>query len=84
MRRRGYPLVGLVGWGVTFGAVIGYDTWAHFAHRPTMSATLGHYLAHPILGPVLAGAWAGLTYHLLIEELWPAFQSEHPGSSDHP
>ncbi len=73
-----YPLPGLVGWAATIGSVVAYDLWAARTGRPTMSNTLGHYLAHPVLGPVLAGAWAGLSYHLLIEELWPAFQSELP------
>jgi hypothetical protein len=65
--------IALVGWGVTLGSVVAYDTWAIRTRRPTMSRTLGHYLAHPVLGPVLAGAWSGLSYHLLVEELLPAF-----------
>lgn len=72
-----FPLTGLIGWGITLASVVAYDTWAIATHRPTMSATLGHYLAHPVLGPVLAGAWAGLSYHLLIEEVLPAFAQEH-------
>jgi hypothetical protein len=68
--------IGLVGWAVTTGSVVVYDAWALKTKRPTMSRTLGHYLAHPIVGPVLAGIWMGLSYHLLVEELLPAFFDE--------
>ena len=74
-----FPKVGLVGWAVTLGSVVVYDTWAIKTKHPTMSATLGHYLPEPILGPVLAGAWAGLSYHLIIEELLPAFLKRYTG-----
>ena len=59
---------GLVGWAITAAAVVGFDLWAHFTNHPTMSRTLGHYLGQPVLGPILAGAWAGLSYHLVVEE----------------
>jgi hypothetical protein len=72
-----YPFPGLYGWAATLGAVVAYDGWALLTRRPTMSRTLGHYLAHPILGPVLAGATSGLAYHLLVEELLPAWFAEH-------
>lgn len=63
-----FPFPGLYGWAATFGVVAAFDAWAMATGRPTMSRTLGHYLHQPILGPVLAGAWAGLAYHLLVEE----------------
>lgn len=65
---------GLVGWAVTLGTVVAYDTWAIRTKHPTMSATLGAGLRHPVLGPVLAGAWGGLTYHLLVNEAFPALK----------
>ncbi len=68
--------IGLVGWAATTTSVVVYDVWAAKTGHPTMSRTLGHYLAHPIAGPVLAGCWMGLTYHLLVEELLPAFLEE--------
>jgi hypothetical protein len=68
-----YPFPGLAGWAATLGVVVAYDTWAIRGARPTMSRTLGHYLAKPLLGPVLAGSVLGLGYHLLIEELMPAW-----------
>lgn len=67
-----YPLPGLYGWAATAAVVVIYDRWAIVNQRPTMSRTLGHYLHRPILGPVLAGAWAGLCYHLLVEERFTA------------
>ncbi|MCU4184036.1 hypothetical protein K6U06_06665 [Acidiferrimicrobium sp. IK] len=63
-----YPFPGLYGWLATATVVVGFDLWAARTRRPTMSRTLGHYLSQPILGPVLAGSWAGLAYHLLVEE----------------
>lgn len=63
-----YPFPGLIGWVATAVVVVGFDWWAASHRRPTMSRTLGHYLSQPITGPVLAGAWAGLAYHLLVEE----------------
>lgn len=63
-----YPFPGLWGWMATFGVVAVYDVWATKTGRPTMSKTLGHYLHRPIVGPIMAGAWAGLAYHLLVEE----------------
>jgi len=72
-----FRLAGLVGWGATVGVAIAYDVWALRTKRPTMSRTLGHFLAQPLWGPVLAGAWAGLSYHLLIEELLPAWAASH-------
>lgn len=68
-----FSKVGLIGWAFTLGSVVGFDTWAIRTKNPTMSRTLGHYLARPVLGPVLAGAWCGLSYHLLAEELLPAY-----------
>ena len=68
MKRETYPLPGLYGWLATFAVVISYDVWASRNRKPTMSRTLGHYLHQPITGPILAGAWAGLAYHLLVEE----------------
>lgn len=66
--RETYPLPGLIGWAVTLGSVVVYDTWASVSGHPTMSRTLGHYLRRPVLGPILAGAWLGLGYHLLVSE----------------
>jgi hypothetical protein len=71
-----FSKVGLVGWGITLGSVVSYDVWASRTGHPTMSRTLGHFLAHPVWGPVLAGSWCGLTYHLLIEELIPEIVAE--------
>jgi hypothetical protein len=71
-----FPKIAFAGWAATLGAVVVYDTWAIKNKRPTMSATMGHYLARPIVGPVVAGAWCGLTYHLLVEELLPSFLAE--------
>ncbi len=68
MTRETYPFPGLYGWLATFGIVVAYDLWATSHKRPTMSRTLGHYLHQPVTGPILAGAWAGLAYHLLVEE----------------
>lgn len=69
--RQSFPAPGVYGWAATAAVVVGYDLWAHYTGRPTMSRTLGHYLARPVLGPALAGGWAALTYHLLVEELLP-------------
>lgn len=66
--RQTFPFPGLVGWFATAAVVVGYDAWAARSHHPTMSRTLGHYLRQPVLGPILAGAWCGLSYHLLINE----------------
>lgn len=63
-----YPFPGLWGWMATAATVVAYDLWAAKSKRPTMSRTLGHYLHKPILGPVFAGAWSALAYHLLVEE----------------
>lgn len=76
-RKQTFPFPGLFGWAVTLGSVVVYDTWAIKSGRPTMSRTLGHYLAHPVLGPVLAGAWSGLSYHLLVEEIIPTVVEEY-------
>jgi hypothetical protein len=66
----------MVGWVATAGVVVSYDVWAAHTGHPTMSRTLGHFLAHPLIGPLLAGAWSLLTYHLLIEELIPEIVAE--------
>jgi hypothetical protein len=79
-----FPKIAFAGWAATLGAVVVYDTWAIKNKRPTMSATMGHYLAHPVLGPVLAGAWCGLSFHLLIEELLPAWLDERSTMSHRP
>lgn len=71
-----YPLPGLYGWAATFAVVGAFDLWAAHNKRPTMSRTLGHYLAHPVLGPLLAGGWCMLSFHLLIEELLPGMIEE--------
>ena len=68
MDRQTFPFPGLYGWLATFGVVAVYDLWAAHTGHPTMSRTLGHYLHQPVTGPILAGAWAGLAYHLLVEE----------------
>lgn len=68
MNKQTFPFPGLYGWMATFGVVAAYDAWAMNTGRPTMSRTLGFYLHKPILGPLFAGAWAGLCYHLLVEE----------------
>lgn len=82
-RRETYPFPGLTGWIITLGTVVAYDWWAIASKRPTMSSTLGHYLARPVLGPILAGASLGLSYHLLIEELMPAwFEQKHGRDCD--
>lgn len=72
----GFSKTGLVGWAATTGVVVGYDVWAARTGHPTMSRTLGHFLAHPLIGPMLAGGWFMLTYHLLIEELIPEIVAE--------
>lgn len=74
-RRDTFPFPGLYGWAATFGVVVAFDVWAMKTGRPTMSRTLGYYLHRPITGPILAGAWAGLCYHLLIEERLEAIDS---------
>jgi len=73
-----FSRVGLIGWGATLGVVVAYDTWAICTKRPTMSASMGRVLAHPLLGPVVAAAWGGLTYHLVALEMLPAFFDENP------
>lgn len=78
MRKDTYPFPGAIGWAITLGSVVAYDWWAIKSKRPTMSKTLGHYLAYPVLGPFLAAASLGLSYHLLIEELLPAFLEMRP------
>jgi len=76
MAKGSFNNVGIVGWAATTASVVAYDAWAIKTGRPTMSRTLGHYLAHPIAGPILAGVWMGLSYHLLVEELLPAFMAD--------
>jgi len=71
-----FDKVGIIGWVATLGGVVAFDAWAIKTGRPTMSRTLGHYLPHQLLGPVLAGCCGGLVYHLLVEELLPAFIEE--------
>lgn len=68
MTKDTFPFPGAYGWAATFGVVAAYDCWAIKTGRPTMSRTLGHYLHRPVIGPIFAGAWAGLAYHLLVEE----------------
>lgn len=68
MNKQTFPFPGLYGWMATFGIVVAYDAWAMKTKRPTMSRTLGFYLHKPILGPLFAGAWSALAYHLLVEE----------------
>lgn len=69
----GSDLPGVIGWCALVAGAAGFDVWAIRTQHPTLSRTLGRGLAHPLLGPILAGAWAGLSYHLLIEELLPAW-----------
>lgn len=76
-REQPYPFPGAAGWGLVLGATVAYDWWAIKTGRPTMSRTLGHHLARPVLGPVLAGGLLGLAYHLLGEELLPAWAQQH-------
>jgi glycerol uptake facilitator-like aquaporin len=76
--KKSFPFPGAIGWAVTLGSVVVYDWWAIKKNVPTMSRTLGHYLAHPIIGPILAGASLGLSYHLLVEELLPEFLEQKP------
>lgn len=71
MREQTFPFPGLYGWAATAAVVVAYDSWAAVTGHATMSRTLGHYLRRPVVGPIIAGAWAGLCYHLLIEELPP-------------
>lgn len=68
MKKQPYPFPGLWGWVATLATVVIADMELAKRGYPTMSRTLGHYLHKPILGPILAGAWAGLAYHLLVEE----------------
>lgn len=77
-----FPWPGLAGWIATAVPVIAYDTWAVVTGRPTMSRTLGHYLARPVVGPLLAGFGGALGYHLFIEELLPAFWAEQTARQD--
>ena len=65
-----YP--GVFGWAAVAAVVVGADVVLVKKHYPTMSRTLGYGLRKPIVGPVLAGAWLGLTYHLVIEEILDA------------
>lgn len=67
-----YPFPGLIGWIATFLVVVIFDVWASKTNHPTMSRTLGHYLTRDVTGPILAGAWMGLGYHLLIDERFAA------------
>jgi hypothetical protein len=78
-----YPWPGAAGWLALNATWIGYDLWATKVQRllrrpekPTMSMTIGHYLAHPVMGPLIAGAGLGMVYHLLIEELLPAWYQQ--------
>lgn len=59
-----YPLPGAWCWLAIAGVVTGYDLWAELHHKPTASATFGHYAARPVAGPVVVGAGCGLIYHL--------------------
>jgi hypothetical protein len=63
-----FPFPGLYGWTATAAVVVAFDVWAEKTGHPTMSRTLGWYLHRPVTGPILAGAWAALAYHLLVEE----------------
>lgn len=63
-----FPFPGLWGWLAVFGVVAAFDVWAIETGRATLSRTLGYYLHRPVTGPILAGGWAGLAYHLLVEE----------------
>jgi hypothetical protein len=72
-----YPLVG---WTLNTLEWIAYDLWATKwqdwrgrPRKPTMSQGIGHILAKPKEGPGIAGAGLGMVYHLLIEELLPAY-----------
>lgn len=66
-----YP--GIYFWaGIVAYVVASDETLVQIIKKPTMSRTLGEGLRHPLLGPVLAGAWMGLTYHLLISEILDA------------
>lgn len=61
-----YPGIGL--WlGIVLYVVVGDLLLAH-NHKPTMSRTYGHFLRHPLLGPILAGIWGGLAWHLTVSE----------------
>jgi hypothetical protein len=51
-----------------FVLVSGVDTWLILKKKPTMSKTMGVALKHPASSAIVAGAWLGLTYHLLIGE----------------
>jgi hypothetical protein len=61
---------GILAWIVTCMVPTAFDLWAVHCdpERPTQSRTLGHFLAHPVIGPVLAGIFCGLGYHLLVNE----------------
>lgn len=71
-------LVGFIGWAATTATVVAADMIAVRTGHATMSRTLGHFLGRPLVGPILAGAWSGLSYHLLIEELIPALLESAP------
>lgn len=62
---------GVIGWGAMVAFAVAYDIVASRSGHLTLSRTLGKGLSHPVLGPVLAGAVGGLSYHLLISELVP-------------
>lgn len=71
-----YP--GVLGWVAVAVVVVVADVELATHHKPTMSRTIGEGLRHPILGPILAGGWLGLSYHLVVEELLNAiFDRDH-------
>ena len=62
-----YPFPGAFGWLGVAAVVVGYDLYAEWNKKPTMSSTYGEWYAGPISGPVVFGATCGLLYHLATE-----------------
>lgn len=70
-KENGSVVPGIIGWGSMVAFAVVFDVVAARKGHLTLSRTLGKSLSHPVLGPVLAGAFCGLGYHLYIGELVP-------------
>lgn len=56
---------------LVFLYVLGFDLWAHYTDRLTLTAQFQRWLHEPVWGPVMAGIYVaipvGLAYHFLVK-----------------